>query len=142
MFDGIDRAIQVLFVAPADLLVWAERIRPHIAKMAEGSDELFETSDLFAALASGRMLLWVALEGAALRCVMVGEIVIYPRARVLRITGLVGNHPWRWRGLLPVVEAQARDQFGCTRIQSLHQPRHIAFLPGFKTGHWLSEKML
>lgn len=142
MFDGLDNSVSALFVAPDDLLSWASRIRPHITKMAEGSGGRYETSDLFAALASGQMLLWVALEGSEIRCVMIGQIMPYPRARVLRLTGLVGHRPGKWKSLLPSIERQARDKFGCTMMESVHQPRHIAFLPGYKTTHWLSETPL
>lgn len=142
MFDGLDTAVQALFIAPTDLLPWADRIRPHITKMAEQSGGRYEPSDLFAALAAGRMLLWIALEGTAIRCVMVGQIENYPRMRALLLRGLVGDHPLRWRGLLRAVEAQAKSQFGCTTIESVHQPRHGVLLRGFKTTHWFSEKSL
>jgi hypothetical protein len=142
MFDGADPGVQVLFVAPRDLLTWADRIRPHLEKMAQGSNGRYEASDLYADLAGGRMLLWVTLEGSEIRCVLLGQIMDYPRVKALRLTGLVGTHPYRWRRLLSLVEDQARHQFGCAMIESLHQPRHIAFLPGYRTTHWLSEKPL
>lgn len=142
MFDGLDPGVQALFVAPRDLLAWADRIRPHIEKMATGSRGRYEASDIFAALSAGRMLLWIALEGPDIRCVLVGEVVIYPRMKVMRLTGLVGYRPSKWRGLLPLIEAQARERFGCTMMESVHQPRHIAFLPGYETTHWVSEKSI
>ncbi len=142
MFDGLDISSQAIFVAPRDLLHWADRIRPHVLKMALGSGGRYEASDLFAALASGRMLLWVAVEGADVRCVMIGEIHTFPRLKLLRLIGLVGHRPHRWRHLLEFVERQAREQFGCTMMESLHRPRFIALLRGFVTTHWLSEKRL
>jgi hypothetical protein len=142
VFDGIDSSVQALFVAPLDLLSWVNQIRPYIAKMADGSGGRFATSDIFTALASGRMLLWVALEGAEIRCVLVGEIMNYPRLRALRLSGLAGNNPRKWRRLLGLIEEQARTKFGCTMMESLHQPRHLSFMPGYETTHWLSEKSL
>jgi hypothetical protein len=142
VFDGLDHGIRVLFIAPADLLVWADRIRPHLAKMADGSGGRYETQDLFAEIASARMLLWVALEGADMRCVMLGQIMVYPQMRALRLTGLVGNNPHRWRGLLRFIEDQAKRQFNCTMMESVHQPRHGVLLRGYTTTHWLSEKAI
>jgi len=142
VFDGLDHGVRVLFIAPVDLLVWADRIRPHLSKMADGSSGCYETQDLFVEIASGRMLLWVALEGAELRCVMMGQIMVFPRKRVLRLTGIVGNNPLRWRGLLGLIEDQAKRQFNCSMMQSLHQPRHGILLRGYDTTHWLSEKSL
>jgi hypothetical protein len=142
MFDGVDTSVQALFVAPSDLLVWAARVRPHIETMAQGSGGRYEASDIISALAAGRMLLWIAVEGTEIRCVMVGEIMNYPRMRALRLTGLVGNNPWKWRGLLPLIEKQAREKFGCTMMESLHQPRYGVFLRGYRATHFLSEKPL
>lgn len=142
MFDGLDASVELLFVAPVDLITWVNQIRPHITKMAEGSGGRFLAADLFAALAAGRMLLWIVLEGADIRCVLVGEIITYPQLRALRLTGLVGNQMRKWRKLLALVEDQARSKFGCTMMESFHQPRHYLFSPGYRTTHWLSEKRL
>lgn len=142
MFDGLDQTVQALFVAPRDLLAWAARIRPHIEKMAEKFGGRYEPSDLFAAMADGRILLWVALEGAQIRCVMIGEIMNYPRMRALRITGLVGNSPRKWKHLLPAVEDQARRQFGCSMMEASPQRKHMTIMPGYSETHLLCEKRL
>lgn len=144
MFDGIDAGVQALFIAPADLLRWAEHVRPHLAQMAEGSGGRYETPDLFAALAAGRMLLWIAVEGAEVRCVLLTELIVFPRLREMRCIGVVGHHPRRWMHLLAHVERTARDKFGCSRFSALHQPDHARLL---RTGSWsvfhvLSEKPL
>ena len=142
MFDGVAAGVQLLFVAPSDLVIWASRISPHVAKMAEGSGGRFESSDIFAALASGRMLVWIVVQGADIRCVLVGEIISYPRLRALRLTGLVGNNPLKWRRLLDTIEDHARSVLGCSMMESFHQPRHWLFAPAYRTTHCLSEKPL
>lgn len=142
MFDGLDSAVRLLFVGPDDLLAWVNQIRPHIVKMADSSNGRFVTGDIFAALASARMLLWIVLEGSQVRCVLVGEIVAYPRLKALRLVGLVGHQPNKWRKLLALIEIQAKDKFGCSMMESFHQPRHFLFSPGYTTTHWLSEKVL
>jgi hypothetical protein len=142
MFDGLDASVQALFIPSRDLLKWAGRVRPHLAKMAEGSDGRYETQDFFAALASGRMLMWIAVEGPTIRCVMIGQIENYPRKRTLLLRGLVGDSPFKWRRLLGAVENQARTRFGCSTVEVMHQPRHGILLKGYKTTHWFSEKTL
>lgn len=142
MFDGLDTTTQGLFIAPVDLVRWADRVRPHLEKMAVGSNGRYETQDLIAGLAAGRMLMWVAVEGAELLCVVLGQIMEYPRAKALRLTGIVGHHPRKWRHFLPAIERAARDDFGCMIVESLHQPGHARLLPGYRTTHCLSEKRL
>lgn len=142
MFDGALTDAQLLFVAPRDLLAWADRIRPHIAKMAAGSGGRYEPSDIFAGLVTGGMLLWVVLDGASILCVCIGQIQNFPRLRTMRIIGLVGHQPRKWRHFLPALERSAKEDFGCSAIESLHIPRFRALLPGFRTSHWLSEKPL
>lgn len=142
MFDGADTSVQALFIAPADLLAWADRIRPHIAKMAAGSGGRYRAEDIFVELAASRFLLWIALEGIEVRCVMIGQIMTYPRLRALRLTGLVGNRPWKWLSLLPAIEEQARRDFDCSRIEAMHPPRLATLLRGFRIFHLLSEKAL
>lgn len=142
MFDGIDPAVQAIYVAPLHLPVWADRVRPHLAKMAAGSGGRYEPTDILTALASGRMQLWLAMNGVSLLCVMVTEILTYPRLRAMRSVGLVGTQPRKWRGLLAAVEEAARRDFGCTMMESFHIPRFAALLPGYRTTHWLSEKLL
>jgi hypothetical protein len=144
MFDGLDAGVQPLFVAPGDLAHWADAVRPHIAKMAEGSGGRYEIADLFAALASGRMLLWIALDGTDIACVLVTQIEQYPRRRAMRCVGLVGHRPRRWIRLLHQVERAARETFQCDLMEALHQPEHGRLLT---TGRWsvwhiLSEKTL
>lgn len=142
MFDGADVNAQALFIAPADLPTWAARIRPHLAKMADGSGGRYETQDILVALAAGRMHLWVAIEGADLLCVMISEVQSYPRVRAMRLIGLVGHRPNKWRGMLPLVEKMAKERFGCTMMEACHTPRFKAVLPGYQTTHWLCEKVI
>lgn len=142
MFDGALPDAMLMFVAPRDLVSWADRIRPHVVKMAAGSGGRYEAADIFAALVTGSMLLWVVLDGSAILCVCIGQVQNFPRLRTMRIIGLVGHRPRKWRHFLPALEDQARRDFGCDVMESLHMPRFLALLPGFRTSHWLSEKRL
>ena len=144
MFDGLDVGVQPLFIAPGDLLRWAPRVAPHVAKMADASGGRYLTEDIFAALASGRMLLWIAIDGADIACVMVTEIMQYPRRRAMRCVGVSGHRPRRWMGLLANVEEASRSRFGCDLMEALHQPGHDRLLRtgGWEVFHVLSEKVL
>lgn len=144
MFDGLDNGMQALFIAPTDLVRWADRVRPHLDRMAAASDGCYETCDILAALAAGRMFLWIALDGADLACVLVTEIVAFPRRRAMRCIGISGHRPRRWMPLLFHVERAAKEWFGCDKMQSLHQRHHGKLLRtgGWTETHVLSEKSL
>ena len=144
MFDGLDHTVQALFIAPRDLIKWADRIRPHVIKMADGSGGRYESGDIFAAIARAELLLWIAIDGPEIACVMLTEIVKYPRLRAMRCVGIVGSRPRRWMHLLAQVEDASRKTFGCTRFEALY-PRALGRLlrtSGWREWHVLSEKSL
>ncbi len=133
MFDGLDQAVTPLYIAPNEVFRWADKIAPALLKMAEGSCGRYQASDIAAALISNRMQLWLVLDGAAIGCVLVTEIIQYPRKRAMRCIGLVGHRPRKWMHLLQNLEDTARKVFGCDLME--------AFLPqGFerllRTGGW------
>lgn len=142
MFGGIDAQTQPLFVNPSLVPAWAERVRPHLGKIAEGSRGRYLAADILTALAAGRMQLWVALEGAELLCVMLTEVRDYPRARAMRLIGLVGHRPSVWAHLLTAIETAARVNFGCTIMEAMHPPKYRSILPGYVCSHQLSEKVI
>ena len=123
----------------------ADAVRPHVVKMAEGSGGRYEAVDLFTAPASGRMLLWIALDGAGYcLCHVDTDRKQHPRRRAMRCVGLVGHRPRRWLGLLAEVVRAARETFRCDLMEALHQPMHTRLLTtgGWAIWHVLSEKRL
>jgi hypothetical protein len=142
MFDGVVNSVDIVYVEPDMLARWAERVCPHLDKMAASSGGRYLRTDLLVELASGRMQLWLAIDGPALLCVLVTEIKQFPRCREMWLIGLVGHQPRRWAHLLPAVEAVAKRDFRCDKLASLHMPRFAALLPGYMVTHWLSEKPL
>lgn len=144
MFDGLDPGAKGIFVPPGELPRWADRIRPHLEKMAAGSGGRYAAEDVHAELARGQSLLWVALDGEAICCVMTTQIIPYPRRRAMRCTGIVGHRPKRWMHLLAWVEKVSREYFGCDLMEALHQPGHARLLRtnGWREFHVLSEKVL
>lgn len=142
MFDGLDPVAQVILVNPGQLASWAAHVRPHLEKMAANSGGRYWFIDILTAIAAGKMQLWLVVLGPDLIAVMVSEVVTYPRARSLRMVGLVGTRPRTLRKLVASVEETARREFGCNRMEAFHIPRFRAILPGYETTHWFSEKSL
>jgi hypothetical protein len=144
MFDGIDPEVRPFFVSAETWPAFSTRVRPHLEKMAEGSGGRFAASDVGQFIVTGRMQMWLALDGAEIACAMVTEIVQYPRLRAMRCVGVVGSRPRRWLHLLSSVEQAARDHFGCQKMEALHQFGHERLLRtgGWQPFHILSEKTL
>lgn len=142
MFDGLDTAPRLLLVEPGQLTTWAPRVRSQLGKMADRSGGRYLAQDILAALASGRMQLWLVIHGPDLMCVTLTELQQYPRRRALRLIGLVGHQPRKWRHLLLSIEAVAKDAMGCDLMEAFHEPRFGVILPGYETTHWFGEKRL
>lgn len=133
MFDGLDTVVQPFYVSPGEFGRWRERAVPALSRMADGSGGRYRAEDIAAALMAGGMQLWLVLDGAEIACVMVTEIILYPRIRAMRCIGIVGHRPRRWLHLLASVEKAARDCFRCGLMEALVQPGHERLL---KTGGW------
>ena len=144
MFDGVDNSVVPFFVGREAFPAFVERVAPHLARMADGSDGRYAADDIREAIASGRFQLWLALEGADILCVMVTEIITYPRLRALRCIGVVGHRPRRWMDLMENVEHAAKTVFGCRKMEALCQPGHERLLQtgGWQIFHYLCAKDL
>ena|SRR5271165_6309170 len=144
MFDGMDMSVVPFFVGAEAWPSFAGRVRPHLEKMAAGSGGRYMADDLEVLIGLGAMQIWLALDGADIACVMVTEVINFPRLREMRCIGVVGHRPKRWMHLLATVEAAARENFGCGKFSALHQPEHVRLLAtdGWQTTHCLSEKWL
>lgn len=146
-------------ILPEDVACNLARTRTALARMAAHSDGCFLVEDIAQALLADRMQLWLAeveddSEGmprtvsappdapvAPLACVMVSEIIVYPRRKALRLVGLVGIRPvGDWRHLIVEVEAEAR-RLGCNRLEALvAADKFSQLLPGMAPGHRLYAK--
>lgn len=142
MFDGLDPSVQVLLLDTAQLGSWAPHVRPHLEKMAAGSGGRYLFVDILTAIAARNMQMWLTLRGPDLIAVLVTEIINYPRARALRMVGVVGSKPRLWGAALFTIEQIAKRDLGCTKMEAFHIPRFRALLPGYVTSHWFSEKVL
>jgi hypothetical protein len=132
-----------LRVAVADYPAWSDRLASHVAKMAHGSGNRWSAADIAESLTTGHMTAWLALDGSLIRCVLVTELVDYPRFRALRCVGLVGSQPLGWVKLLDWLEKEALSM-GCARIEALHPVGYerLFVTKGWSVFHVLSEKRL
>ena len=143
MLDGVDSAVQIVFVGPPMWPAFCDRVRPHLEKMASRSDGRFLPEDIADAIACGKFQLWLALEGSDILCAFVTEVIQYPRRRAMRGIGIVGHKPRKWLHLVPKIEFAAKNLFGCDLAEALHTPGHERVLgEGWRIFHHLSEKPL
>jgi hypothetical protein len=143
MFDGPDPTVQPLWVSSEIWPAFADRLRPHLVKMAAASGGRHWPEDLEACIVAQRMQMWVALEGADILAALLTEMHQYPRLRVLRCIGIVGRRPRKWMHLLTAIEEVARTHLKCDRMEALHQFGHERLLgDDWAPWHMLSEKVL
>ena len=144
MFDGVDQDVRVYYVGAA----WpkfADRVMPHILRMAEGSGGRYSAQDIVDAIVAGQFHLWLMLDGAEILGALLTEVIHYPRFRAMRGVAVVGHRSRRWVAAgHAAVELASRMYFGCTRIEAMHQPGHERLLIpfGYEPWHILSEKPL
>jgi hypothetical protein len=134
--------ISLYFMPAWDLPEWTGRLDPYFQRMADKSSGRMLVEDIFALVARAAVQVWIVLRDAAIACVIITEIVEYPRLREMRLVSLVGKDPKSWAHVLGGIEAAARVNFKCSRISGLHPKKYRSLLPGYKATHWLSEKAL
>lgn len=144
MFDGVDTSVMPLYVGAEALPAFAERVQPYLAKMAAGSGGRFEVADIVHSITTAQMQLWLALEGSSILCAMLTQMRVYPRLRTLCCIGIVGHRPRRWMHLLAHVEAVAKQNLGCDRMEAMVSPGHERLLQtgGWSIWHYWVEKAL
>lgn len=141
-------AVDALLVETDKWPQWAPEVQPQLERMAAGSGGRFIAQDIDDAIFDGKMHAWLALDAEAeadpaVRAMLVTEIIAYPRLKVLRLVGLVGEDMRTWLPLWPEVEGWARTQ-QCKRVEALHPPAYSRLLGriGWSEWHVLSEKIL
>jgi hypothetical protein len=142
MFDGIITDCQLIWVQPAELGTWVQRVAPHICKMAMSTEGRYEPIDIWEAVEAGQMQLWIILAGSDMACVFVTSIVLYPRAKALRFMGCVGHGFRRWIKFLPVVEDWARDQGASIAEAWVAHPKWGHLFHDYKPDHSMLVKAL
>ena len=118
-------------------------LRAEFAQMAVGSGGRFLVTDIVEALDQGRMQAWLSVDHGAVDCLMVTELIRYPRLTTLRYIAAVGRFPTRWLRFARDIENQARAM-GCDRLEAMAPRRWSGLLRalGWSEFHVLSEKPL
>jgi hypothetical protein len=127
-----------------DWPAWSNALSPQIERMAAGSGGRYLPEDIHAAILNRQFQAWIALDDGEVVCLLLTQVMSYPRLSALRCIGVVGTNPHRWTGLLSWLENEAVERFGCSRMEALHPVRQERLLTtgGWTTFHILSEKML
>lgn len=74
----------------------------------------YSIADFRASIESGKRWLWLSEPDRA--CVMLTQVIEYPRMDVMMIFGIAGKLPKGWRGMLASLEGHARS-IGCKQIE-------------------------
>lgn len=142
MFDGVSPQCEMYGIAAPAMQKWLPKVRPHLEKMANGSNGRFATEDLVQSIENRDMQLWIALDGAEIICALVTSIRRYPRKAVLCLHGISGRHYKRWAHYLAWIEEWGRSQ-GAVAVESLIMaPKFLHIMPGYKVDHILVGKDL
>ena len=109
---------------------------------------LFGINDAYCHVVNGTWQLWVVHEkrndqwsGAQIECVVLTEIIDYPKDKVLRVTMATGSDRTKWVDRIEVIEGWAKS-LGCERIQVLGRPGWERVLKDYRKTHVMLEKQL
>lgn len=117
-------------------------VRKHLADMAQRSRGKVLAEDIAQLSFEGRMHQWIVLDDDRnLLATGVTEIADYPRKRVAKIIGLVGEHSERWIHHLADIEAWARAQ-GCASIMNIARKGWARKVPQYDLTHVVLERDL
>lgn len=106
-------------LVPANLVegLWPQ-LFPFLNRAAEYTFGRYEPEDIFDAILSGDVHLWVVLDGEDIVGVTVTRFWQYPRKRCLDLVFLAGNDGFSWKDdMLKMLQHWARDN-GCDVIEA------------------------
>lgn len=111
-------AALTLTAVPADAVerVWT-KAEPLLAKAVERSSGRYTEIDILHELLTGRLGLWLVLEGAEPIAAMTSMIELYPRKKVLVLDWAGGERLEEWLPLAHEVFTRYAKANGCTEAQ-------------------------
>lgn len=107
---------------PAEVLVerWGE-IAPMLSRSTSRTG-CYEPIDVLALAMAGRMSVWLCMRGEEIDAVVVTQVTVYPRRRVMEVLFAGGSNMRCWRQpLVAAIDSHARD-LGCTHVASAGRP--------------------
>lgn len=131
----------LLIVGPNDLpRIWPV-VTDWIESVAESSRGKLTTEDLAYLIVAEKMQLWVVREQGELRGVVITELVEFPKQRVARIVGCVGEGLHSWYHLIDDIERWAA-RHNCGAMQHIARKGYTKLLEplGYTCTHVVLEK--
>ena len=106
--SGLSVSANTLCVSPERVpAIW-----PHVEVWIEDAVERcgdWTVSEIYSALQSGSMLLWVRWDGEALKSAAVSHVSIVPRGKVCSIIACGGSSDGDWKAALAPIECYAKE---------------------------------
>lgn len=135
--------IQLVGIAPPWVEIWWEPVRSLVESACSRSGGRYALLDILHLLLSGRMQLWVAMEGHEIIAIAITELCNYPQLRECRVLAATGDDARTWDHLIEKIEAWATQQ-DCRKIVCITRPgweKHLKEY-GYKKTHIYLEKDL
>jgi hypothetical protein len=103
--------------------VWDE-VKPLLIKTLEYADGKYIVDDIYNAIKSRDMQLWVVYDNGGLLSFCITQILIYPRKKVLSLPFVGGVEMFRWLHLTNIIKDFAREN-------------HCDFAEGYARDGWI-----
>ncbi len=101
---------------------------------------LFGINDAYCHVANGTWQLWVVhSERGNIECVVLTEIIEFPKEKVLRVTMATGSDRTKWVDRIEVIEGWAKS-LDCNRVQISGRPGWERVMTDYQKTHVLLEK--
>lgn len=98
------------------------RIFPHLSRAAEYTFGRYEPEDIFDAVVSGQVHLWIVIDEDEIIGITVTRFWQYPRKKCLDMVFIAGDEGFSWKDpMLNVLQHWAYDN-GCEVIESSGRP--------------------
>jgi hypothetical protein len=98
------------------------RIFPHLSRAAEYTFGRYEPEDIFDAVISGQVHLWIVIDEDEIIGITVTRLWQYPRKKCLDMVFIAGDEGFSWKdAMLGVLQRWAYDN-GCEVIESSGRP--------------------
>ena len=111
---------------------WNE-IEPLLRKSTERTC-CYEPVDLLILAGTGRVGIWLCMRGEAIDAVLVSQVTVYPRRKILEMLFAGGSNMAAWRDLaVQALDKHARE-LGCTHVACAGRPGWARAWGGHPTG--------
>ncbi len=104
-----------------EVLRYWPALEPYIELALSYSLGEYEACDVLAALEAGRMQAWAVAQDGDLLCVVVTEVIRYPRRIVVNLLFGAGEQMTAWRPLIETLKAWALER-GAHEVRVIGRP--------------------